>query len=252
MAYFFPSNHREIFPRTFLKDVYISFFFPETGQNQVDEDSLRALYAGTFGLDYGDGKKVPESMEVRSQDELVKFVFDNRQVSLKMKFPAYKSFDFALRWLPVMCDYMASLGVDNVSRIEVGKYNELQYQLPAGGVVSSAMKEIFSARLLGYGMESSASFDEESSKFDGLARWEKRVVVADDDGTSQLTIEYGFSEKDKQQNSGVLTLKTYMESTCKETAVGELRERVKDYNAVLDNAFMWCVGDGIISKMRAK
>lgn len=248
MAYSFRSIHREVFQKTFLKDVYISFGFSRDTKAQIDENALRNLYAEKFGVSNIEG--ISDSMLIRSQDELVQFEFDSRHVGLKMKFPAYKSFRSALQWLPEIHDYMELLGVDCISSIRIEKFNELQYKLPDGDVVGSAMKEIFSKELLDYDKNTAATSDKEYKEFEDLARWEKRIVIPDDD--SQLTIEYGFSEKDKQNNSGVLTLKTCIESTCEQTAIDGLREKIENYNSILYNAFIWCVNDNIIKKMKVK
>ena len=253
MAYPFPKTEREVYAKTFLKDVELAFAFPNIDMSNVSREELLHFYDKAFNLSIAP-ERLADGITVRDNDDQFIFGFDSNRVSLKMKFPSYKSFDLALLWFPILYNYLRVLKVECISEIIIRKYNELKYNLPSNKMdVVPAMRMIFSPDLLEYGYEEGDSFDSQASKFQELARWEKRTFMEDEETKSAVVIEYGFSQKDSQKGIGVLTMNSIVEShDMIQVDEALLRASVQSMNLILDQAFNWSVTEGIKNQMRAK
>lgn len=256
MAFIFPKNDREIFPKTFLKDISVSFDFNKVSEERIRNNSLTTFFSSKFEITGLDSEQFASGLEVQSQDEQVKFIFASDHVCLKMKFPAYRSFDFALQWLEYMLDYLRSLEVYEITSLIIGKYNQLQYEIPQNPPkdisVGTVMKEIFSSALLKYDFGDETSFEKESEKFNSLARWEKRIIINDEEFPNlRFIIEYGFRESDDRRGKGELTLKTLINNESN-ISISEIKLTMNKLNEIIDDGFRWCVGDNIIEQMRNK
>jgi len=254
MAFVFPKQNREIFQKTFLKDINISFGFEPIETVDCDAQKLVDFFSTEFSLEV-DQEQLKYGVEIRSKDEQLRFSFGLEHTELKMKFPAYKCFEFALHWSRKMEGYLLALGVSEITEIIIGKYNELQYKFRTGPLSSleSAMEKVFSSDLLNYDFTDGDSFGKEALKFNGLARWEKRIVMNDGEiADTHFNIEYGFKKSETQDGEGVLTLKTSINKKAPSISTNSIKSHMKDLNEILDDGFLWCVNGNIITQMRKK
>ena len=254
MAFVFPKQKREIFQKTFLKDINIFFGFEPIETEDCDAQKLVDFFSTEFSLEV-DQEQLTSGVEIRSKDEQLRFSFGLGHTELKMKFPAYKSFEFALQWTQKMEKYLSVLGVSEITEIIIGKYNELQYKFRTGQMSSlgSAMKEVFSLDLLKCDFTDKDSFDNEALKFNGLARWEKRIVMNDEEISDiHFNIEYGFKKSETQDGEGVLTLKTSINKRASSISTNSIKSHMNNLNEILDDGFLWCVDGNIITQMRKK
>ena len=256
MAFIFPKREREIFQKTFLKDINIFFGFKPIEQKDCDAPKLVKFFDTAFALNF-DWEQLKSGVEIRSQDEQLRFSFGLEHAELKMKFPAYRRFEFALQWVQKMQEYLSALGVPEITEVIIGKYNELQYKSPTNKMsLGFAMKSVFSSELLNYGFRDDDSFNNESLRFDGLARWEKRIVINDEKMLdTHFNIEYGFKKKetrDSIDSEGVLTLKTSINKKASSISIDDIPSYMNDLNEIIDEGFFWCVNETVINEMREK
>jgi hypothetical protein len=245
MSYPFKNIEWKVYPKTFLKDVRIILDFKA---NVIVEDSFAKFLASHFG-----GLKIDKGVEykgmsVNSDDGLIKFDFGLSRLELVMRHPAYRSFDFARKWIPVIEDYLKLLNVDSVFKLTLSKYNELGYTLPQTDIgVDVIMQQVFSNDMMTFG---GVDFMSEKKTFENMTRWERfGTFDGHDEWNSLFSFEYGFSRTATDRNKGCLTLKTTMETKECSIAISEIRKCLEAFNLVLDRGFHWCVTEGIVKKM---
>lgn len=253
MAFVFPDIKEEVFQKTFLKNVHVSFCFREASFDAIKGNALLDFFRCTFRISDINDEQIQKEVVVTSADKLIQFHFSLSSITLKMDFPAYKSFSDAQRWIIVINKYITILGVEEVEKMTIWKHNELKYSFSDNNKnnVAQAMRQIFSDNLLN-DKSDGKGFAECESEFSGLSRWEKKLLFDDQDDTkSVLTIEYGFRERPELKNEGVLTMKTYIESSDK-CKCSEIEEKANYFNKMLDCAFQWCINPAILTQMRQK
>jgi hypothetical protein len=245
MNYPFKNIERKVYPKTFLKDVRIILDF---NGNSVAEDSVAKFFESHFGSLKIDKGVEFKGMSVNSDDRLIKFDFGLSRLELVMRHPAYRTFDYALQWIPIIEDYLKSLKIDTVSKLTLSKYNELGYTLFQNSIgVDVIMQQVFSNEMMTFG---GADFMSEKKTFANMARWERfGTFDGHDEWNSLFSFEYGFSRTATDRNKGCLTLKTTMETQECSIVISDIRKCLEAFNLVLDRGFHWCVTDGIVKKM---
>lgn len=246
MNYPFKDIERNVYPKTFLKDVRIILDFKTNGSV---EDSVASFFVSHFeGLQIEDGVEY-RGMSVNSDDGLVKFDFGLSRLELLMRHPAYRTFDFALKWISIIEDYLKLLKADSVFKLTLSKYNELGYALPQTGIgVDVCMQQVFSNDILTFG---GADVLAEKDKFTNMTRWERfGTLEGQDEWNSLFSFEFGFSRNTIDRNKGCLTLKTTIETQECNVAISNIRKCLEVFNTVLDRGFHWCVTEEIVNKMK--
>lgn len=244
MSYFFNEIQSKVYSKTFLKDVHVRLDYDLA---HAGTSELVLFFQEKFSLSINDSGEFNE-MTVNSEDGLIRFDFSFNHVEMTLRHPAYKSFDVALQWLPLMQDFMRVLNVEQISKLSISKYNELGFALPDRNIgISVIMREVFSQELLKAG---DGNEDASDANFASMTRWEKfGRFGGDDDWNSVFSYEYGFSRKVTEPTKGCLTLKTIMESNGTSITIDALQGVMKEFNHILDRGFHWCVNKNIISKM---
>jgi hypothetical protein len=245
MNYPFKNIERKVYPKTFLKDVRITLDF--NGKVDVG-DAVAKFFDAHFGGLKMDKGVAYKGMAVNSEDGLIKFDFGLSRLELVMRHPAYRTFDFALKWMPVIEDYLKLLKIDSVFKLTLSKYNELGYTLPQTGIgVDIIMQQVFSNDMLTYG---GVDFMSEKKAFANMTRWERfGTFDGRDEWNSLFSFEYGFSRTATDRNKGCLILKTTMETQECSMVISDIRKCLEAFNLVLDRGFHWCVTEGIVKKM---
>ena len=240
MSYTFNEIEKKIYPKTFLKDVHVRFDFDRAN---VDINKVVKFFNTRFNLSIDETQMFKE-LFVNSDDELINFDFTVEHVEVTLRHPAYKSFDFALKWLPWMKDYMQTLNINTVNKVYISKYNELGFTLQDNSIgVEVIMGEVFSKELL-------EKMNAEKKDFSSMTRWEMfDSVRGDDEWNSIFSYEYGFSRRANELTKGCLTLKTIMESNDVSIELNKLDEVSIKFNDILDRGFHWCVSKSIIERM---
>lgn len=247
MDFRFPHIERQIYPKTFLKDVHIVFEFNRVSPSDETVEGLRKFFDKHFGLKEVDIEQTKSNgISVFSEDETVRILFGWDKCILIMRTPAYKSFDFAKPFLGIVAEYFNLVGVSELSDVVMWKYNELEYKLDGAGNAALVMRGVFSDALLNANLS-----DEDERAMRSLTRWEKTVAYENvDDNHSVLTFEFGFKSKKTDQLEGVVTLKTAILSSTDVVAVSDMDMLLHSFNATLDDAFHWGVKDDIINEMK--
>lgn len=246
MKYPFLPADREIFPRTFLKDVRIRLVYPKVDFNEVDKDELKSLFDQFKGAGV-DLEKLADGVELTSEDESIKLSFSLSSTEVSLRAPSYKTFDLAKQFLAVQIGFVEALGVKIVSKLIISKYNELRFQFPSPEItIQKIMKGIYSEEL----MQKVLSGKE---VLKNLTRWEKELKFDNRDETDTLfTIECGFNRRVTEGMKGILALTTRIETAEQPVEICNLPTKAEEYNIILDNAFRWCVRDEILQAMRKK
>lgn len=246
MEYPFKPVAREIFPRTFLKDVRVALFYPNVEQGSIDTGKLHSFYSQFKGVDVNI-EKIKEGIELTSEDESIKLCFSLSFVEVLLRTPSYKTFDLALQFLTVLNSYFEALNIKIINKLVVSKYNELRFQQPSAEyTIQKIMKGVYSEALIQKILSGKEVLKD-------LMRWEKELKYDNTEETDTLfTIECGFSRKGINGLNGILALTTRVETSKNFFKVGDLANKANMYNDILDSAFLWCVRDEIIEKMRQK
>ena len=247
MAYPFPNIKIRVYPKTFLKDVRLGFFFDEVALNDVLQQRTGEFFEREFGLLNVEMEEMPKAVSVFSSDQKIRFAFGLSRCELSIKREAYRSFVEISPLLLKIDGFINALGVAKLTKIVFSKYNELGYEADKNQTAADVMEGIFSADLIA----SMTKQDRRAQK--DLSRWEKIVrAKGDDDTNSIFTIEYGFTKKAEGAVESSLTLKTLIESQSGNIALPDVPMVLKYYNQVLDNAFHWCVSDQVLRAMNKK
>lgn len=246
MSYKFPHIENQIYPKTFLKDVHVLLDFDIVNKTDDILEGLRTLYKNHFNLNDVFDEDGSDRVEVYSEDDTVRFVFGWSNCALIMRTPAYKSYSFAKPLLSIIVEYLETLGVKELNKVVMWKYNELEYEINGDGSAAVAMNGVFSRELLEGNMT-----NEDVEAQQSLTRWEKTVTIQDkEDTNSEFIFEFGFKCHNSDQLKGVVTLKSTIQSIDITTKVEDLNSRLDSYNAVLDDAFHWSVQNMIINEMK--
>ena len=252
MNFIFPHIKRYVFPNTCLKDVLFSLSFKPRSREDIKLKSLVSFFQKQFRLDvtYPDSKY--RDICVQSSDNLITLDFSLEHVSLKMKYPAYTSFVSARPYFERIFTYLELLNVTKVKDVQYIKYNELLYERENNqlGKLEDLMQSVFSEDLIRYSFTGNDAFLNEIKEFNTLARWEKRTIIPDhSDSANSIVIDYGFSDKSNDGSKGKLTLKIAFHSKKKDIEVINFYEILDNYDAVLFDAFNWCVKEQLIDNL---
>lgn len=244
MDYPFPSINRSVYPKTFLKDVFLVVDFCEVSFDSVDIDRLNSFFS-QFKVVEIDAAKISGGIELKSNDGTIRLRFSLKRIEIILRQPFYKSFEQAEEFINVMIKYMESLSVKEIQKISVSKFNELGFRLQSPDYpIIDIMKDVFSVDLLD-------KVGIEDGSFNDMVRWEK--VVSMDGSAESGTVFYaecGFRRRDLNSQDGSLTLTTRVESAVGNIVVDALLDIARKYNQILDNAFHWCIEKNIIEKMK--
>lgn len=246
MEYPFEPVEREIFPRTFLKDVRVALFYPEVEQGVIDIGKLNSFYSKFRGVSIN-VEKIKEGIELTSEDESIKLRFSLSSVEVLLRTPSYKTFELALQFISVLNGFFEAMNIKLIKKLIVSKYNELRFQQPSAEyTIQKIMKGVYSEALIQKVLSGKEVLKD-------LTRWEKELKYDNSDETDTLfTIECGFSRRGVNGLNGILALTTRVETANNSFAIEKLAEKAISYNMILDSAFKWCVRDEIIDKMRQK
>ena len=250
MAYIFDSWTHKVYDKTFLKDVHLSISFPKLDSFEGKEDALKGFFRDFFKVDV-QLEKLLGVLHVKSEDEDICLDFRMDSVEIIMRRPAYKSFLLTEAMMKSASTYMRILGVENISRVEFVKYNELEYTLPNDQMgIMEVMNGVFKDNLI------KPVYDDGISNLDvymkSMTRWEKVVTMNDDESGSVFNIEYGFSRKSATSLNGILALKTRIETNSDGIKFAALDDKIALFNKILDDAFHWCVRQEVIAMMEVK
>lgn len=238
MAYPFNPANREIFKKTFLRDVVILISYAPIDDRDSFVNGLVSFMSKNFkGIKTED---IEDGIGIISEDKNISFQFANDRAILRMRYPGYKSFDMALHWLPLLKKFIEAIGVGSSLTVSISKFNELLFGMQKGQSidVDAAMHAIFSKELLG-----DAEFDNTDS------RCEKDKMLEDEESHTHIRLTYGFKKDDVEQNKGSLIFKSaiaYEFGSFEEITDNKLYE----LNDLLDGAFLWSVNDAVITNMR--
>lgn len=239
MAYPFNPAKREIFKKTFLRDVVIYISFIPIGNRDSFVDGMVSFMSKSFDKTI-EKEKVNDGIGIISEDEKVNFYFSNERTILTMRYPAYKSFEMALHLLPVLKDYLNTIGVKSSLSVSISKFNELNFEMKNGNPIDidAAMHAVFSDELLG-----DTSFNNEDS------RCEKDKSMEDEDSQTHIRLTYGFKKNEVQKTKGSLIYKAAI--TYEFNSVDSITDnKLTELNDLLDGAFQWSVKDAVIINMR--
>lgn len=257
MAYLFPDIKKEVYSKTFLRDVHIRIDFDGESAMEANAGNVCQYYNEEFGMDVSE-ENARHGMNFVSEDNKVRFEFSCRHVELTMFFPAYQSFDSVWQWKPRIDRYMKILGIDRFDRLTIWKYNELPFAISdtssaLSEIIPSIVRQLFSDELLGHNVAEGDAWPVDKTDFSNMKRWEiAGVISGEDEWKSSLSYEYGFKLSDDASKEGVLSLKTMIASGCAPFDEPTLNDILWIFNGILDRAFHWCVRPEIIEMMKEK
>lgn len=247
MSYNFREFERKIYPRTFLKDVHVKLLFdkPTSAVSGLADFFQEHFNIQLQGIESG-------HHTINSADGLITYIFAFDSVELIMRRPAYRDFSLTQHLMPTIKHYLEILGVIQINKMFISKYNELNYKDEGGLDVVSIMKSVFSKEMLSFGSAETANkYEIEKIDLSDMTRWEKFGTFSGDDSWNSLfNFEYGFSRRANDTSKGYLTLFTSIESNDQVLKVQDIDDVASYFNDILDRGFHWCVNENIIAKMK--
>lgn len=243
MGYVFPNIKREIYSKTFLKDVRIKFGFCDC--HQVPD--LTSFFAREFQLK----SKIDGNFSgviINSNNSLVKFEFTPNCCSVRVRYPAYRSFESILQWVPKLNKFLSVLGVSSLKSLSICKYNELEYEMPNGidAELKILIHNVFSDEICKIHHK---QIQKAGANFNTVSRWEVcGDIKGGDEWNSSFRYEMGYSRKSTDLNKGLLTLRTTLEAI--NPIVLPIDNVLWEFNSVLDAGFQWIIRKEIIDRMK--
>ncbi|MBO7636537.1 MAG: hypothetical protein J6S89_08155 [Paludibacteraceae bacterium] len=243
MTYSFKPVEHHIYQNTFLKDVRVAVEFSPVDTDSVKKDQLQKFFNKFKGtnIDVNDFL-TKENISVISSNREVEFLFSLSYAEAKLSTPFYSTFDSAIQYWQLLLDYMNAIGVCRMEGIMVRKYSEFSFRSNnADFKFKDVMSEVFSGEL----MEKIP----QNTSFNGLNSFEKTWMEKDEDSGSTFNVVFGFKKADTNTKYDHLTLVTSLEMNNGPIGLDGFIDKIKEYNAILYNAFHWCVKEEIIKEM---
>ncbi len=245
MSYPFPPVVRKQYNWTFLRDVFMKFEYT-CAHSQINDSKLGEIFIRQFGRKEVTFDKLKRGLDFHAQNDKVHVKASLTGLELHLKFPEYLGFTQAQEWYDFISSYFEILHISELSSIILIKYNELNYRLPLENTgVEIAMRQIFSANLIGQ------EFEKLSRYFKEWPRWEKELAFSDEKSDTRLTIIFGYSKDRDNDLEGALTMRTNA-SLCKPSKREEYTDNIERLNQLLDDAFHWSVTSDILKMMSEK
>lgn len=244
MKYPFRPIIREIYPKTFLKDVRLTAQFSPVDFSKVNKEQVKDYFHQFRGVEF-DIENLKGGLELKSNDEKVRLRFSLSDVEVVLRQPFYKRYEQAESFFMAIAKYLEAITVSDLKKLSISKYNELRFQQSSADFpILTIMEGVFSKELLSF-----VKADKET--FKDMVRWEKAVTIDGTDETGTLfSAECGFNKSEPNSLYGRLTLTTRVESV-KPISLINLLDEARVYNQILDNAFHWCITKEIIEKMKS-
>jgi len=242
MKYPFNPIERRVYPKTFLKDVRLAVYFVPVDFSSVDKEQIKQFFDQFKGASI-DVTKLPEGIELQSQDNYIRLNFSLASVEVMLRQPYYKKFEQAESFLGAISKFLEILSVRSLQKLSISKYNELKFQQSSEDYpILNIMKGVFSEELLN-------KMGAENNSFENMVRWEKALSFDGSEETGTLFYaECGFCKTEPNSLKGSLALTTRVESSI-DVNVEKLIDTARFYNQILDESFHWCVTKEIIEKM---
>lgn len=245
MAYLFPNMEKQVYPKTFLKDVRVRFGFKKI----KTLPDLSGFFSAEFQLNGENVIGDEHVVTVNSNNGLIKFDFADEYCCVRMRYPAYCSFESLKQWLPKLFRYMSVLNVSSLDSLSICKYNELGYEIREGSGVRLAnlLEPVFSEELRS---RHAGQIDEAESNFETVSRWEAcEHFFGNDSQNSSLFCEFGYNRKTSSINKGVLTLRLTIE-IANSINLQTVDKLLAYLDQILFNSFCWCIDKDFIKKMK--
>lgn len=239
MAYPFTPVPREVFKKTFLRDVLLCVSYTPIADTDAYVNGLAEFVSSHYNKKL-DKDKFNGGIGLISEDNNRSIYFSSERTALRMRYPGYKSFDIILKNMSNITDYLKAFVVDAQLTVYIIKFNEMTYEFKRDTQldIESAMRAVFSRELIG-----DVNIDREA------VRWEKEIQFDDDETQTIMRLTYGYKKDDLNPNRGSLILKSSISfDVANATEITE--ERLSPLNELLDSAFHWCVNDDVIKNMR--
>lgn len=233
-----------MYPKTFLKDVQLSIIFPQQEIYTEQKEQVMQFFNEKFGVQF-DVPDFDKGLAISSTDNQIRCEFTLSRLKLIIRQPRYKSFDsISGYWFGVFHQYLDTIGVKEVTKVFLSKYNELEFQRKEGQVNPEELLHlVFSKDIL----ESSTT---EAKDFRNTVRWEAYGELKGDDETGSIfSYEYGYRINTEDTTKGMVTLKTTVSSSDIHLPFEKVCEILLYYNQVLFDGYHWCVTEGIIKNM---
>lgn len=243
MAYPFKSVEHHIYQNTFLKDVRVTVEFSPVNTDSVNKNQLQAFFRNFNGakIDVNDFL-AKENISVISSNREVGFLFSLNYAEAKLSTPFYSTFDSAIHFWQLLLDYVNVMGVSQITEIVVRKYSEFSFRSNnADFKIKDVMSKVFSGDLM--------DKIPQNTSFIGLNSFEKTWTEKDEESGTTFNVVFGFKRADTNVKYDHLTLVTSVEMNNSPVGLDVFLNKIKDYNAVLYNAFHWCVKEEIIKEM---
>lgn len=244
MAYIFPDIEKRVYSKTFLKDVHVKFCFKKI----KTFPDLSTFLGEEFQLSGDNIIGNEHVVTVNSNNGLIKFDFADEYCCVRMRYPAYCSFENLKPWLSKLFKYLLLLNVSSLDSLSICKYNELGYEIKGDNCIKLVhlLEPVFSDELRS---RHSEQIEEAEANFEMVSRWEVLEKFSEDNPLhSSLFCEFGYNRKKASINTGVLTLRLTIE-VAESIDVQSIDNVLVYLDKILFNSFYWCINKNFIKKM---
>lgn len=244
MSYPFKPVEHCIYQKTFLKDVRVVVEYSPVDLSAVNAEQLKEFLDRFNGADI----KIEEFVKrggvmVYTKDHNIEIRLQSSLVEVKIDAFKYTSFDNAIEFWSYIPGYLNALGIKEVSKITVRKYNALYFKSANVDYdIIEVMGSIFCDDLMAL-MKGPI----EDKALSGIEKtWSKK----DEASSTEVNVVFGIKKADTADKKDHLTLTLSVSSESGGIATDEVLVKAEAYNKILFDAFHWCVKKDIINNMK--
>lgn len=244
MSYPFKPVEHCVYQKTFLKDVRVVVEYAQVDLSAVNKEQL----SGFLGLFNGADIKLEEFVEsggmmVYTKDHAIEIKLNSVLIEVKIDVSKYTSFEKAREFWAYIPDYLNALGVKEVSKITVRKYNALYFKSTKVDYdITEVMGSIFCDNLMAL---MQGPIEDKT-----LNSIEKTWTQKDSESATEINVVFGIKKADTADKKDHLTLTIGVASDGGGIATDVILEKAAVYNKILFDAFHWCVKKDIINNMK--
>ena len=245
MAYRFKHVDHQVYKNTFLKDVRIAVEFAPIGADAVDYKKMQAYFSKFDGANI----RVEDFLErgninIFSSNHEIDFRFSFGYAEAKLCMPPYTSFEKAWPYWVILEDFLKAMGVEDVTRLMVRKYNALYFKSNNKNYdIREVMGGLFCDELM-------SMIPADVSTDTALNGFERTWTENDEESKTAVDVVYGIKKADSVEKNDHLTLVTLVRSDGDVIPVEDVLNRANEYNQILFDMFHWCVKKDIINSMK--
>lgn len=256
---------REVYPRNFIRSVYLRATYPSTQQCSSNRERFLNLFAdimpkvddtSAVKIELNNkGNKIETDenahrLVLHSNDMQKEMTFANEECAYTVSGLDYKDFEDVSKQYQKALFFAQTCGVHTLSSLTLRKVNVVQFK--GETAEDNALVPIHGALSELIGKELLFSYEARKSINPFIKQSMQSIVLKDQD--YELTIKYGVEALRRENNnkrlSGVVVIDLMMRKN--QVTMDSLKEELTTFNNEIFNAFRWTLSDAAIKLLRGQ